>query len=393
MCPIKGLTDHNSRQIQRGLQMLGRIYKGAERTEQDKERKRPGRELPYFRVKFEDSYAHLAPDWEALYGREPKLLPNARLVGQTVDDAYPTWKEEWGATGLIHRCDGEQQAKWYDSTMGRCSIVARACDAPACKCVPVGRLNIILLDFSEKTGALGYFTLSTHSTNDVVQLTNALLMAQSLCGDVMRIPFILERVSRDISFPEKDRSGKPTGQRGKVTKSLLNLRIPEEFTRAYILPSLAQTRALPSPDTGELPMTAAEVEQARLKLGAGGEARRLGGEAKDAGHWTARPEQVIKLAAWAKGRFAMSEADVVAALSAAEPVTAIVEFSGTEKQAMAAVVAWHCQYDPDALSSVTGNKTIFPDESVAFDVYELACDLAEVVTEDAAAVAIEDMEF
>lgn len=233
--PIKALA--NRYNPGRGMEQLGKLHKGAARTDEDIQKKRPGRDLNYFRVEFQQG---LAPEYRQLfdqmYGSQAYEIPNVRLIAPTPEGALSWWNEEWGTGGLYHRCDGEHQEAWFDRSQGKVIY-----DDPApcvqgqgkgCQCKPVGRINLFLPDFCYASGLWGYFTLLTHSTKDLTYLHAVLTDTYGMVGTLVNLPFILSRAEEEISQPEIDRNTrKPTGNRIHIKKSLIRLRLMDAPTR------------------------------------------------------------------------------------------------------------------------------------------------------------------
>lgn len=243
--PIRGMTDQHT--PGRGMVRIGTLNKGAERTPEDIAKNRPGKDLDYFRVQFTPEREGLHDVWEALYGKEPKWIGGAYLLAHTPDDALSAWKEEWGKSGLYHRCDGAQQVAWYNEREGR--VVREgviACAAPACACKQIGRLNVFLPDFVRLSGLFGYFTLQTHSIRDIRSLSGLLQDASLLIGDLMGVPFTLSRVQTEIELPEM-KGGKPTGKRMHVKKSLISINLDPGYVRGELAKRLAYGGELPEP--------------------------------------------------------------------------------------------------------------------------------------------------
>lgn len=262
--PITGLTNQTT--FGSGLPRIATLYKGDEKPEAGN---RPGKDLDYFRIEFEPEYELLCPVWTEMYGDTPDWLGNVFVAHETVDEAFGTWKEEWTATALLHRCDGENQVLSYDLSIGQ-YIKAKLPCAKTCGCKPTGRLNLVFPDFIEATGALGYITITTHSINDILTIHRYLSDIEKMHGKLTGVPFNFGRKPSEISVPKP--KGKP-GERMKVTRSLLYLHVTRNFTLHTLLPQLASGvkpgTVAPVSSEGVLP----EGEAKRL-LG-GGDTRRV----------------------------------------------------------------------------------------------------------------------
>ena len=106
---ILGLTDEQSLNAAQGLAVIGRLRKGEKRSPNA-----PGRNLDHFRLDMADEYQAYTPMFHEIYGDRPTQL-DVMFIGDSVDDVFPNWLEEWGSTTtLYHRCDGETQVLHWD---------------------------------------------------------------------------------------------------------------------------------------------------------------------------------------------------------------------------------------------------------------------------------------
>jgi len=214
--PIKSLTTRQAR-----FPLLGKIRKGGEKKENPK---RPGTlisgdDLEYFRI--DSDIQGINEKFTAIYGKEPKQL-DCLLPFPCTDQVFPCWMEDWGATGLVSRCDEEKQHIYQQAgkMIATNPIPCKRQQNPdgsylGCKCKQVGRLQVVL----PKLGELGYFEVETHSKWDIIGLTEQLLAIETSAGSLIGIPFLLERGSRELSYPL------PDGKRGRKTFSLLSIRV------------------------------------------------------------------------------------------------------------------------------------------------------------------------
>lgn len=220
--PIKSLTTRQAR-----FPLLGKIRKGGEKKENPK---RPGTlisgdDLEYFRI--DSDIQGINEKFTAIYGKEPKQL-DCLLPFSCTDQVFPCWMEQWSdkdlkTSGLIIRCDEERQViyqqagKMVATNPIPCKKLQQNPDGSyqGCKCKQVGRLQIVL----PKLGELGYFEVETHSKWDIIGLTEQLLAIETSAGSLIGIPFLLERGSRELSYPL------PDGKRGRKTFSLLSIRV------------------------------------------------------------------------------------------------------------------------------------------------------------------------
>jgi hypothetical protein len=214
--PIKSLTTRQAR-----FPLLGKIRKGGEKKENPK---RPGTlisgdDLEYFRI--DSDIQGINEKFTAIYGKEPKQL-DCLLPFRYTDQVFPCWMEDWGATGLVSRCDEEKQHIYQQAgkMIATNPIPCKRQQNPdgsysGCKCKQVGRLQVVL----PKLGELGYFEVETHSKWDIIGLTEQLLAIETSAGSLIGIPFLLERGARELSYPQAD------GKRGRKTFSLLSIRV------------------------------------------------------------------------------------------------------------------------------------------------------------------------
>lgn len=230
--PIKSLTTRQAR-----FPLLGKIRKGGEKKENPK---RPGTlisgdDLEHFRI--DSDIEGINEKFTAIYGKEPKQL-DCLLPFPYTDQVFPCWMEEWGATGLVSRCDEERQVIYQQAgkMIATNPIPCKRQQNPdgsysGCKCKQVGRLQVVL----PKLGELGYFEVETHSKWDIIGLTEQLLAIETSAGSLIGIPFLLERGSRELSYPL------PDGKRGRKTFSLLSIRVHP--SRASQVLEIIETKA------------------------------------------------------------------------------------------------------------------------------------------------------
>jgi len=246
---IKGRTDQPS--DKKGYPLLGRIYKGTpkrkvKRKSDGKEVEIMGQDTDEFRVEFELGkiekptaeetilLQHYKDQWVRVYGERPRRFDDVRLYFPTPDRAMESWFEQWDNRGLVTRCNGETKQRWWDDRAKRYSNEPAACPFAAggvCDCSPVARIPIILMKFSLLTGIMGYFQLTTHSNNDIDNLHAAMCEVFNVTGDLTKVVFSLTRVPTALGFVDEK-----TGERGKVTKSLLSLFGGQQYTQKYLVP-------------------------------------------------------------------------------------------------------------------------------------------------------------
>jgi len=250
MSPIKNLTDNITPRFPR----LGKLKKGGERPENGKA---PGQDLDHFR--FVSENPAIVQAFTDAYGETPRTI-QVYIPYPTPDEAFPTWAEVWGATGLLHRCDGETMTVWQEN--GKYITGEKPCpgghkdndylrDA-------VGRLDLIIPELIE-AGYVGYVTLETHGKHDIraiLQTLHAVYEARSSNELGLRgVLFNLRRVQESISTPG---FGNQAGKRSRVNKWLVKLepaadwmRLQLEMARsAQMLPAGDETPQLESGEDG-----------------------------------------------------------------------------------------------------------------------------------------------
>lgn len=398
---IRGLTDGTT--LGTGLPKIATLYKGGEKREREKNGRKyeiMGEDLDHFRVEFEPAFEYLRPAWEERYGNEVTQLEPVYLMAPTVDEAFQSWKEEWNTSQtLIHRCDGEYQVQWYHPDFHMQMKAKIPCVSPAneqgiivepqCACKSTGRLNLLLPEFIDLTGVLGYITVTTHSINDILTLYRYLADIERLQAlrnhTLVNVPFVFGRAPKEISAPKTGKGGVREG-RIKTKKSLFFLYVLPEFTQQQLLPLFAA--ALPTQTAPALPKPAVDVEKAKRQLGSGkSSARRVGTErpalpnGETQKHWANDLERFSAFTQWAKNRFDVDADYIWIAFENAVdyPVDGAADWQGDEVEAMAAVVAFACEYDMARIEKATTSGFT---EAVGIRVYDLAIAIAERMNAD-----------
>lgn len=278
--PIKGLTDETDSAA--GLPCIARLYKGDEKEKKinskGKEYEVMGRDLDYFRVEFEPpydepQYEYVRQIWLELYGDKPTEFEPVMLAAATVEEAFQSWKEDWTATTMLHRCDGEHQKNWFNPDTQTYMTAKIACAAPKCQCKPVGRMRLLLPEFIQAAGVMGYISVSTHSLYDILTVHRYLSFIQSQYNRLTGVPFIFGRAEREVSAPKQVKQGNDYVKSGriKVAKSLFYMHVTSDFTQTKLLPVMAGQISPPEPAR-----LSPSADEARQRLGNGG-SRRLGG--------------------------------------------------------------------------------------------------------------------
>ena len=210
--PIKGLTDRNAPKFPR----IGFIRKGGPKRERNG-KEIMGLDLDHFRFDSDDAEACAA--FKEAYGDEPRQI-NVFFPWPDVDQNWQAWREEYTASALQHRCDGETCVLWLDKKTGEYSTDPEPCPGG---CKEIGYLNVIIPEL----GRMAYVTVLTHSINDIMEIQNNLEAYQLLGGQLRGVPFVLRRIERKISTP----SGKNDGKRARRAKWLMHLETKPGWTR------------------------------------------------------------------------------------------------------------------------------------------------------------------
>jgi hypothetical protein len=259
--PIKNLTDRQSATPR--FTRLGIIRKG-EKVGEGRNIKL--NDLDYFRFKAESD--NIARAFFDAYGEKPVLI-RCYLPYQTVEENWQTWMEEWGYSGLIHRCDGEIMVQWLngDKTYQRDYAQSRNLPCPYAAgekertkknpgCSEIGRLSIIIPELLE-VGFFGYVTVRTTSKNDLANISNSLFEAENKAREFGRerglqgIEFSLRRVYEQIGIRYQQKNGDYVKTRGD--KWMIRLDPSQEWARRQLEIAQASALALPTPPPSALP--------------------------------------------------------------------------------------------------------------------------------------------
>jgi hypothetical protein len=205
---IKGLTDLRNGGV---LPTIGTVRKGAAKAGN-----KPGADLDSFRVT--SKYAEVLKEFEAEYSKIGGLFPvgiGIILVHDSIEANFPTSMEAWDAKGLLRRCDGETQfLHLAGNKMSQTRLPCLGCDGGKDSCKPTGRLRFVVPRIRSRVGS---FELETHSKWDLISISQCLQVMREILGSLTGVPMVLSREQRDITAPMGE-------NRGRVTKSLINLR-------------------------------------------------------------------------------------------------------------------------------------------------------------------------
>jgi len=228
---IKGLTD-------RGLALpeIGQVRKGAKKTEN-----RPGADLTYFRVEFDETERKTAETFFQVYGNTPAAIRIILPFNET-ERMWDAWLEAYTAGRMIARSDGEYITYQLDDKSE--IIVHNGMDAAGnkvkhpidgvaghdqkgkdVKFKPTGRLKVIIPELSRAA----YVTVMTTSIHDIGNISDQLAAFKELNqGQLAGIPFIMRRRKKMISTPNAD------GTRVRRAKSLISIEADPEWVKAKL---------------------------------------------------------------------------------------------------------------------------------------------------------------
>jgi hypothetical protein len=232
--PIKGLTD-------RGLALpeIGQIRKGAK-----KEEKKPGADLTYFRVEFDETEKKAADAFTAAYSASNGKPSAIRIIlpFNETERMWDAWLEAYTAGRMIARSDGEYITYMLDDKSDVVvqhgldksgnrvkhpadNIAGRDQKGNPVKFKHSGRLKVIIPELSRAA----YLTVMTTSIHDIGNISDQLAAFKELNGGQLAgIPFILRRRKKMISTPSGD------GQRVRRAKSLISIEADPEWVRAKL---------------------------------------------------------------------------------------------------------------------------------------------------------------
>ena len=193
---IKGLTNQKPQ-----FPQIGQLRKGIWDDERNM-----ARDLDYFR--FTSDIPEVVEAFHDIYGDEPRLV-NVFLPHQTTDENWEAWYEEYVASGLVHRCDGEFVTRYRDRATGkyvdpepgsvRCPYGSGEKERTQKEgCHPTGRLQVVIRELKR----FAYVMVITTSYNDIKNLDAQLRALESIYGDLRGIPMQLRRRPDKISTPQ-----------------------------------------------------------------------------------------------------------------------------------------------------------------------------------------------
>lgn len=231
---IIGLTDRPAAPPQ-----LGTLRKGAPKPQNGN---KPGADLKHFR--FDSDDAEAVKLFKEIYGDEPRAI-RVFVPFATTDQNFDAWREEWTASSLKHRCDGETMVRWltprgtYSDEPKPCPYLDQEGKDKGCK--QTGRLYVIIPELKR----FALVTVLTTSIHDILQIHANLAALESARGDLRGIPLILKRSPREISTPGDN------GKRARREKWLITIEAAPSWVELQLT---AQERAaLPSVEPLALP--------------------------------------------------------------------------------------------------------------------------------------------
>lgn len=240
--PIIGITDRDPRHV-----VLGKIRKGGEKKSVERKGKdgKPytvqiqGDDLDTFRMVSQDTT--VLKEWEEVHKNVGGLYP--RGIGvvfpfASLDENFTAWYEEWKATSLLRRCDGQQQHIWLteNNDYSKQRIPCLGCPNGKTGCKQTGTLRFLVTAIKSR---FGVFELETHSKWDIITIVETLAATHSMFGTLQGIPMVLYRENRNVSTP----AFKEGGKRNRAEKSFIKLRLRSDYAEPIIQALEAATTA------------------------------------------------------------------------------------------------------------------------------------------------------
>lgn len=254
--PIKGLTHQRP-----SFPEIGRLRKGK------KDDRGNVVDLDYFR--FTSNVPGVEELFYSFYPQNPRLI-NILLPHKTTDENWSAWYEEWVASGLIHRCDGEFIIRYRDKRTGKyIDPPPESMRCPYCSgekertqsqgCHPKGRLKVIIPELER----LAYVTVLTGAFNDIPKLDSQLRALEEARGDLRGIPMQLRRRPESISTPKavkKDGKWVQTADRLRRESWLLSIEAAPDWVslqlesqRIAALPEVPEAYRIEAPSMSMSP--------------------------------------------------------------------------------------------------------------------------------------------
>ena len=254
--PIRGLTDRNL-----SFPEIGQIRKGAPKTEN-----KPGKDLQFFRVEFDEREEKARKTFAERYGAQPTEI-NILLPFNEIWRCWDSWYEAYTAGRMVARSDGERFIYLVDVKTGQVvvkdgepytehrEVVGTYTNSnnkrqEEIKCKPVGRLKVVIPELAR----MAYLTVMTTSIHDIGNLSAQLEGFKAINGGrIAGIPLILRRRPKKISVP------KPDGSRVRMTKWMLSVEADPDWVKR-MLENLSRS-ALPEGGNALLPQGPLQEEE------------------------------------------------------------------------------------------------------------------------------------
>lgn len=359
--PIEGLTTIPVTNMSDGLPIIADGFKGSERTQEDIQKKRPGKELPYFRIKFRPAFAHLQTVWDEMYGKEPVQLSGALITTDDINEAFPTFNRVWGKTGILLECTGKTITRQYMPEQGRSVNTNAEClheQGQSCECKREGTLKVIFPAFSALTGVMGVIRFTTHSFEDIVSIYRSLSATKLIYGQLNRIPFTLYREQGETSFLDKK-----DNTRKKMKKWFMKIRVNDAYLKSTLKHRLGDGESMP---VAQLPAGDAEIISGDVEEDIADDYY------EPEPTWIATNGNMQKILVWAQGWFKMSPADLLSAFRMDDPaVQHLEDYTGDAVRIRACALAYHANGVVTTIFDYCANDGCIP-KGIAHDVKRLA---------------------
>jgi hypothetical protein len=211
---------------------------------------KPGEDLDYFRVVFDEAETESAARFAAAYPEEPREL-NVILPFNRIDDVWDAWMEAYVASGLVHRSDGADVWFHINPLNGQKEVIEgqgmvqgatlkcpSANGEPVAQYIggngskrnlfasPVGRLKVVIAELNR----FAFLTVMTGSQHDIANISAQLKALEEIHGKIAWIPLKLRRRPKMVSTPMGDE-----GKRVRTEKWLLSVEADPDWVDAKIV--------------------------------------------------------------------------------------------------------------------------------------------------------------
>ncbi len=223
--------------------IIGKLKKGAARTPEDIENRRPGQDQHWFRFVPKPGFEKAAAVFEETFGEDPAVIRGI-LPLSAVGECFPTLREARDKSGILsHICDGETASFWRDEQM----VYHNSSIPCPGGCEEIGRLYLEIPELTQ-AGFAGVVVIETGSGNDIDAIYMALqAIAEKRRGTLLGlrgVPVIIRRVPAMIQAPRTDKQGNIT-KRVRTEKWLVQLLESPEWAAREL--ERAQEEALSRP--------------------------------------------------------------------------------------------------------------------------------------------------